>query len=841
MGGRGRMQKSQFRGRKAAALAGILVASCGLLGFAATQLPHLGKQPDGSYLVSSGQRIVAGTIHFKGRPSDIALHPGGQIIAVLSHEEVFLTNAEGVLAGSQVGLGSEAAYRGILWSRDGTKLYVSTSDGFIQTFTWDGTTLGKGVKITLALINEKRNPRPGGMTMTADGKTLFVACLDLDSVVEVDLSKGQPVNSFMVGKLPFEVKLTSDEKCLVVSNWGGRLPKPGETVSQTGITNILVDKRGAPASGTLSLVDRQSARVKEITVGIHPTALLINGNTAYVTNSMSDTVSEIDLGTAKVTATIPMRYGKLPEVGAMPDALAIKGDTLYVSNGGDNDVAEVNVKTRKIQGFRPAGFFPISIVLHGDTAFVLNSKGNGSTANTGYGRIGNVHDFEGTISVLNLSSPLTAETAKVVANNHWNENPQDYRPNLAVYKGAIQHVIYIIKENRTYDEIFGDMPQGNGDPTLCSLGERVMPNHRALAREFTLFDNGYVSGTNSADGHAWSTQSIANDYLEHMYVGYRTYPDDGDCAMSISTGGGLWDAAAKKHKTFRDYGEFCDDVLAEYLPYRPKDWFEAWADRQNQTHKFTYNGHTRVAGLKPFIAPKVHYWPLIQSDQSRADEFLKEYSQFSAQNKVPNLMMLSLCCDHSEGTDPSYPAPESMMADNDLALGRVVDAVSHSPQWKSTAIFVIEDDAQSGPDHVDGHRTAYMVLSPYNKRHTVDSNLYTGAGMVRSIELMLGLDPMTKFDALAKPIDTCFNDVADVTPYSHVPNNIPLDTPNPGRVAKMTPEDKYWAEKTKSLDWSHPDGPDSYWLNRIIWYSLHKGSVPYPARAGEAPGQNQFE
>jgi hypothetical protein len=247
---------------------------------------------------------------------------------------------------------------------------------------------------------------------------------------------------------------------------------------------------------------------------------------------------------------------------------------------------------------------------------------------------------------------------------------------------------------------------------------------------------------------------------------------------------------------------------------------------------------TAVPSLRPYINRHVLYWPLLQSDQQRADEFIAEYEEFSRRDAVPELMILSLPCDHSEGVDPKYPTPRAMMADNDLALGRVVEAVSRSPQWKETCIFVIEDDAQSGPDHVDGHRTVFMVLSPYSKRKYVDSTFYAQTSMIRSIELILGLDPMNRFDALAEPITTCWSEVPDPTPYRAVPNNIPLDERNPSGTA-MNQADRFWLEKTRALDWSHIDAPDPYWLNRIIWYSLHKGMVEYPGRPGEAPGQVQ--
>ena len=372
------------------------------------------------------------------------------------------------------------------------------------------------------------------------------------------------------------------------------------------------------------------------------------------------------------------------------------------------------------------------------------------------------------------------------------------------------------------------MREGNGDPNLCVLGERVMPNHRKLAREFTLFDNAYVSGTNSADGHAWSTQALANDYMEHEYVGYRTYPDDGDCAMSLSSTGGLWDAALKKGKSLRVYGEYCDDALATFEPREPKDWFEAWDDRQSGRNKFKFHTETRVASLKPYICRDMHYWPIIQSDQSRADVFLREYDQFSKADKVPNLMILTLTNDHGSGLDPNFPTPRAMAADNDLALGRVVEAISKSPQWKDTAIFVIEDDGQALPDHVDGHRTPYLVISPYTNRKRVDHNLYTTVSMIKSIEMMLGLDPMNRFDWVTKPIMSCFSNRADLTPYEHCANNAPLDERNPS-AAQLSPDGREWLKTSLSLDWSHLDAPNPEKLRRINWYA-HTGGKPYPAQ-----------
>jgi hypothetical protein len=512
----------------------------------------------------------------------------------------------------------------------------------------------------------------------------------------------------------------------------------------------------------------------------------------------------------------------------MPCALAVNSSTLYVCNGGDNALCEVDLNTDKVRGFRPAGYWPIGVALSqdGKVAYVVNTKGNGSTRATVNGKPGNAHEFQGTVSVVDLAADLPAATQRVAADNGWNRDRKALKPDLAVYTGAIEHVLYIIKENRTYDQVLGDLPQGNGDPKLCDLGRKVTPNAHALVEQFTLFDNAYVTGTNSADGHAWCTQSIANDYLEHFYTGYRTYPDDADCGMAVSEAGFLWDAALKKGKTLRDYGEAADDELAVFTP-TVKSWLEVWKDRESGRHRINTQVNTRINALRPYLHPNVVYWPLLQSDQERADLFIGEYKRYSREDRVPNLMILTLPCDHTEGRDPNYPKPQSMVADNDLALGRVVEAVSHSPQWKHTCIFVIEDDAQSGYDHVDGHRTVFMAFSPFVKRKFVDHSMYNTCSMLRSIELMLGIDPMNRFDALTPPLAACFQETPDYTPYTVHANQIALDDMNPP-AATQTGKDLYWTKRSLALDWSAPDRADPATLNHILWHTMHGVNTPYP-------------
>lgn len=805
-------------------------------------LRRIGKQLDGTTLLSSGQTIPSESYSFPGRPADMAIRPQGDVFAMMVMSQVdgfvpsqiLLANSEGLISKSGTTMKHHPSFHGMVWTPDGSRLVCSTGERYeepnrdgLEVFRYEDGKLVFEREVVLGAKGEPDRVVPGGLCFSKDGQSIFVACADLNAVLELDANTFERKRRIEVSMLPYGTYLSEDGNKLLVTNWGGRRPLPTDRIAKTGISKVVVNRAGSSGSGTVSIVELTTGAVTEIEVGMHPSAAVIRGIDAYVANTMSDSISRIDLTKAKLIESYPLKWNGQKLLGSMPNGLALAGDTLLICNGGDNAVAEFSLSQKQILGYRPTGYFPIAVADLGKDRVVLNSKGNGSVARTRYGKPGNAHDFEGTVSILKKDE-LVADTARVAKNNNWGYQPKyDKMP---VFNGAIQHVVYIIKENKTYDQIFGDMPEGNGDPNLCILGETIMPNHRALAREFSLFDNAYVSGTNSGDGHQWSTQAIANDYVEKFYVGYsRTYGDDGNCAMSISNYGTLWETAAAKKKSVRVYGEFVVAEDATFTPRPPKDWFEAWEDRRLAKHQFKFVPHARVESIKPYIHPSVHYWPLIQSDQSRADEFIKDLTNRIENRTVPNLMILSLPCDHTEGEDPNYPQPKSMMADNDLALGRIVDAVSHSSIWKNTCIFVIEDDAQSGLDHVDGHRTPYLVISPYTKRKSVDHSFQTTVSMIRTIEMMLGLEPLNRMDALSEPILN-FTETADLTPYDVRPNNVPLDLANPGRKPSASAEDKLWAQKTKALDWSHPDGPDAGALDEIIWHSLKTGR-PFPAAA----------
>lgn len=823
-------------------LIGALALVCVVSGYqiSAVNRTQMGPQKNGTFVVSSGQTILPGTIPYPQRLSDLAMHPSGTKFAVVAKNRVFLSDGASILTGSDTPLGDDAGFHGAIWSDDHT-LIVATSKGHLQEFDCDGAKLTPKSKILITDEAKKTNPVPGGLSIFKD--QLFVACADWNGVAQIDLKTKKRVRFWETGRVPFMAAISPDGEQLLVSNWGGEPPKEGDDTMASGNTRVKITKQGYAATGTVTQISLKTGQLTQIQTGLHPTEILFDGDRAYVACAMSDEINVIDLKSSKKTAAWKIQTPNYKIVGSMPNAMCLRGSTLYVAGGGDNAVAEVDTKTGAVKGFRPAGYYPTSVKSTADGKFlvVLNTKGNGSVRNSVENRPRrNAHDFQGTISIVNLANNLESESKRVAAFNGWDRKVK--KPDLKVYNGAIKHVIYVIKENRTYDEIYGDMPIGNGDPALCSLGEKVMPNHRKISREFTLFDNAYTSGTNSADGHMWAVQSMANEYLEHFYVGYsRTYPDDGTDALALNSTDRIWDAALKKGLKVRVYGEWADDERPVYKPRAPKDWFEAWEDRQSGKNQFSYLPTTDIPVLKGILAPGYHYWPLIQSDQHRMDTFEKEFKEFEQNGKLPNLMVMTLPCDHGEGTNPAYPTPRAMMADNDLALGRLVELVSKSKYWKETAIVVTEDDSQSGPDHVDGHRTSTMILSPYTKRGYVSSEFLTQVSLHKTMGMMLGFGPLCRFDAIAAPATDCFVNTPDLTPYKLTANNIPLDEANPGRKKAMTASEKYWYEKTMSLDWSSMDQADPYWLNRINWFSIYGDSRPYPGRPNERPGMIEDE
>jgi hypothetical protein len=415
-----------------------------------------------------------------------------------------------------------------------------------------------------------------------------------------------------------------------------------------------------------------------------------------------------------------------------------------------------------------------------------------------------------------------------------------------------KHVFYIIKENRTYDQVFGDLSQGNGDPNLVQFGRVVTPNQHALADQFVLFDNLYVASTNSADGHQWITQSFVVDYIEKSYGGFaRTYPFNGGDSLAYPQTGFLWENALKFGRSVRVYGEYVSGLYADGVrmgPFLDKQgasagggeteaggWTAFYEDAQILGGKLAGKPHVKLEARSdiPSLDRVISrdYPPYHQAipDQYRVEVFLREFNEYVMNGDLPNLLIMSLTSDHSQGNTPGYPTPAAMVADNDLAVGRIVEAISHSPYWKDSVIFVIEDDAQFGVDHVSGNRTTGLVISPYTKRHAVDSRYYTQLDINRTIEQILGLPPMTQMDMASDPLSMkyVFTDVPDFTPFTALSNQVALNTMNP-RLGSLNGLEKEWALAMYKQDFSKLDAADPHLLNRVIWYSTKGFDHPLP-------------
>jgi hypothetical protein len=401
-----------------------------------------------------------------------------------------------------------------------------------------------------------------------------------------------------------------------------------------------------------------------------------------------------------------------------------------------------------------------------------------------------------------------------------------------------KHVVYVIKENRTYDQMLGDLKEGNGDPSLCIFGERVTPNLHKLAREFVLLDNLYCCGILSADGHQWADSALGNDYLEKSFASFpRSYvhgmTDGGVDALAYSSAGFIWDNAVAHGKTLRDYGEFAitearwKDKSKTHSP----GFTDYYRDFVNQSGEIEIACRPAIESLRPYLATNTCGWALNIPDAFRAAQFIKELKQFEQSGGFPNLSIICLPNDHTSGTRAGCPTPAAMAADNDLALGQIVEAISQSTFWKETCVFVIEDDPQGGWDHVSGYRTTCYVASPYTRRGAVVKTQYNQTSLLRTMELMLGLPPMNQMDATATPMFDCFTATPNFTPYKSVPNNIPLDqmNPEPKKVSDPLLRKNAYASARLPLDEVDKCPEDT--LNRILWHAMKGSQMPYPAWA----------
>ena len=407
---------------------------------------------------------------------------------------------------------------------------------------------------------------------------------------------------------------------------------------------------------------------------------------------------------------------------------------------------------------------------------------------------------------------------------------------------VFKHVVYIIKENRTYDQVLGDMPEGRGEPSLCIFGEDITPNQHKICRDFTLLDNTYCVGINSAEGHQWATSGIATDYLERSYAGFpRSYPDGmGDTdvdALAYAPTGFLWDDLLAHGKSLRDFGEFSIGTcgFADPAIKRKPRFRDYYNDFVSGAGKTRIGSRPAIESLRSYLATETVGWDLDVPDVLRADRFITELHAYEQAGKMPDLCIICLPNDHTSGTKANSATPSAQVADNDLAMGRIIEAISHGPFWKDTCVLAIEDDPQAGFDHISAFRTTAYVASAYSKRHAVVHTNYNQPGLLHTIELILGLPPMNQMDALATPLTDCFQDQPDLTPFQAAPSRVNLADVNPDPEAVSDRMLKHYAEVSQTLPLALPDQCPEDLLNRILWAAQRGSKAAYPAKyAGKA-------
>lgn len=789
--------------------------------------PRPGRQANGATLLPNGWRIAPAGRHIQigDLPLNMVTSVDGRFLVITNNGwtrptlTVFDTKHEQVTGRVSV----DNAWLGLAWAPDGSHLYsAGAAENTIYDLTWMDGALKEAGRISIGPPERRSGGELvnagfiGGLAISPNGERLYAIQVFGQAVSAIDLTSRKEIKKVSLAAEPYTALLSPDGRTLFVSLWGGG--------------QVLMF-----AADTLEPLG-------EIAVGPHPNAMMLSkeGDRLFVACANTNAVWVVDIAskTAKEQISVSL-YPNAP-VGTTPNSLALSpdGTTLLVANADNNTVAVVDVTkpwASRVEGWVPVGWYPtaVSFSRDGSRFFVLNGKGLTSEANPRGPQPGGVrieghytaNMMQGALSVVPMpdASALQTFTRRVIDLTPYKDttrlSPADAPiaspiPRRVGGSSPIKHVFYVIRENRTYDQVFGDIARGNGDPSLTLFGEEITPNAHALAREFTQFDNFYVDAEVSYDGHAFSMGAYATDVAEKLwptnYGGRGTpYLSEGGFNIRDRYGnfsapplGYLWDFAKRANVSVRSYGEFA-----------------SWQRRGGQVR-------ADVPGLEGLVHPAYPPFDLGVPDQQRADIWLQEFEQFERDGNLPRLSIIRLGNDHTNGTAPGSPTPRAMVADNDLALGRIVEAITHSRYWKESAIFVLEDDAQNGPDHVDAHRSVMLAISPFSRRRMLDSTLYTTCSVLRTIELILGLPPMSQYDAAATPMYAAFQPSSDVAPFTHRPARVPLDEKNdwssPGARASLR------------MNLRDADMAPELELNEILWRSIRGADavMPPPRRTG---------
>jgi YVTN family beta-propeller protein len=740
--------------------------------------------PYGTRTVVNDGKIMSSTVSPDGTRLAASVADGDASLVVMDLTTGQVKQKVGTNAADDLRISSgSVGQEGPTYSPDGKQLWLGQANGYTRfTVNADGT-LAAPTAVPIAADGAKQ-ALVGAAVFSADGSTVYSAVNGQNRVVAIDAATGTVKQSWAVGNAPRGIALVGGK--LYVSNEGGRPAKAGDTTINSYGTDVVANpKTGAATTGTVSVIDTAapSAAVGTIDVGLHPTAVYASKGTVFVTNTADNNVSVIDTRKDKVVQTIATQPWPEASVGYEPNAVTLTDDgRLLVTLGRANAVAVYRYTSpqqpARYVGLLPTDYFPSGITTVGKQVVVTNTRGIDALRPDSAGH--NTHDTTSSLTQFTLPSDLVvrSQTAKVFKQNGWTAGSvktakgKSHTKAVPVPKrigdpSTIKHVFLLVKENRTYDQVFGDLPQGDGDSSLTQFGENVTPNQHALAQQFGLYDNFYDIGTNSAEGHNWLMQSDNPEYTESSVGEYtRSYDTENDVLGHQKTGF-IWTGAQAAGKTVKDFGEF------QSLETKPAGatWQNLYCDSKNMAATGARTAYPIKTGsaIPSLNDVSVQGFPLF--DLNVPDIYKEQiWQQDFEKNGPANLNMFWFSNDHTGG--PANAAAE--VADNDLAVGRMVDQITHSKYWKDSAIFVVEDDSQAGLDHVDGHRAPVQVISPYAQHGTVDAHYYSQITMVRTVEQILGIHPMNQLDSAATPMYGAFTRKADDTPFTAVPNRTSL-------------------------------------------------------------------
>jgi DNA-binding beta-propeller fold protein YncE len=800
------------------------------------------KQVDSAWIAfKAGEKMFSNSTLFnpagqvldfeKGtRVMNLSLAQKSKFLLVKKNNGMAVVNIEAFTTVSQLGFEkneSGSMYGLTVDNNDSTVYFTGAKKNlYIANISHTGS-ITLSIKIDMSVGNKTTTPLGIGL---CDNNTALVALAIPNEVAVVDVAVGKVIEHIPVGVCPYAIVISKNKKFAFVSNFGGPHPKKGDRTEKSAGTNVAVDDRSVALRGSVTVIDIDARKaVAEITTRIHPESMMLspNGDLLYVSDESGDGISVIDTQTFTIVNKFDTKPDASLPYGSLTTALAFSpdGKVLYTANAGNNAIALIDPKQpqKGPYGFLAAGGFPGAVCTDGRNIFI----GNVTPLKLGALQKVAIPQNKAQLDAYSTTAKKGfhfIDMLRAQAHANLEARPTPVPVNTGE-PSSIKHVVYIIRENKKFDQELGDIGMGNCDPKLVQFGDSVTPNAHKLAKQFLLLDNYYCNGVNSSDGHQWAIQGITTPYHEKDFSAGRCAYDFGTDPLSFAGCGFIWDHLFRKGISFRNFGE---TDLAEVT--KGKTWtniYEAWkANSDSVWYKCAY----QMGNLEKYSDLRFPGWNLTITDQVRADRFIQALHEYEAKGSLPEFMIIYLPNDHTSGFGEGIPTPRAYVADNDLATGRVIEALSKSPFWKDMAIFVNEDDPQSGTDHVDAHRSVCYIASPYAKRNTLLSKFYNQSSVLHTICQIFGVQPMNQLVAMAPLMTDCFVKTPDFKSYTALTPAVAVNEMNPPKN-KLSKTTAFLAPLTQRMDFTKPDMIDSDALlfSKYIWSTIY-GDRPFPTK-----------